>query len=243
MAGRLFVRGDSHGNFDFLPYFCEEYNTDKEDFLIVLGDAGILYFGEDNKHERALKNYIGQHPITIVCVRGNHEERPGDRNNMCALTYLERPNLSGPFKWEAEFPNILYTIDGKEYHFGDKTALVIGGAYSVDKWYRLRVGYNWFENEELTDEEMDNIIFNIRGKSYDFVLTHTCPYEWMPTDLFLSSVDQNTISNRTERFLSEVKRNCNWGSWWFGHFHANRVDMRGDGRVNMLYDDIVELEL
>ena len=44
MAGRIFLRGDSHGNFDFLPYFCDKYKTDVDDILIILGDAGILYY-------------------------------------------------------------------------------------------------------------------------------------------------------------------------------------------------------
>ena len=51
MAGRLFARGDAHSNFDFLPYFCEEYQTDYNDILRILGDAGILYYGENNPRE------------------------------------------------------------------------------------------------------------------------------------------------------------------------------------------------
>lgn len=30
--------------------------------------------------------------------------------------------------------------------------IVIGGAYSVDKFYRLSKGYNWFEDEQPSDE-------------------------------------------------------------------------------------------
>ena len=51
MAGRLFVRGDTHANFNFLPYFCEEDQTEYDDILIILGDAGILYYGENNPRE------------------------------------------------------------------------------------------------------------------------------------------------------------------------------------------------
>lgn len=29
--------------------------------------------------------------------------------------------------------------------------IVIGGAYSVDKFYRLSKGYNWFEDEQPSD--------------------------------------------------------------------------------------------
>ena len=51
MAGRLFVRSDTHANFDFLPYFCEKYQTDYNDILIILEDASTLYYGENNPRE------------------------------------------------------------------------------------------------------------------------------------------------------------------------------------------------
>jgi 3-oxoacid CoA-transferase subunit A len=240
MAGRLFVRGDTHGNFDFLPYFCDEHQTDKEDILIILGDAGILYYGATKSKERYLKEYISKHPITIVCVRGNHEDRPKNRENMFDCTICNNV-MSGTFTYESGYPHILYAWDGGEYWFCGKHCLVVGGAYSVDKWYRLICGYKWFADEELTDQEMDIILQETSEHKYDHVFTHTCPFEWMPTDLFLSYIDQDTVSNRMERFLTELQYNCHWGEWWFGHFHADRMDVCGDGKVHMLFNQVEEI--
>ena len=90
MAGRLFVRGDTHGNFDFLPYFCEENHTDYQDILVILGDAGLLYYGENKAKEKYLKMHVSQQPITIVCVRGNHEDRPKNRSKMEKVTICQK---------------------------------------------------------------------------------------------------------------------------------------------------------
>ena len=41
---------------------------------------------------------------------------------------------------EESYPNILFAKDGEVYSFGDKKGIAIGGAYSVDKHYRLLTG-------------------------------------------------------------------------------------------------------
>ena len=71
---RIFIRGDTHGNFDFLEKFCYDNKTDLQDYLIILGDAGINYYM--SKRDKKLKNKISNLPITLVCIHGNHEARP-----------------------------------------------------------------------------------------------------------------------------------------------------------------------
>ena len=80
---RVFVRGDTHGYFDWLPDWCEENHTTTNDLLIILGDAGILYYGAKKAREKALKEFISKCPITLLCVRGNHEARPSDYTSTC----------------------------------------------------------------------------------------------------------------------------------------------------------------
>lgn len=240
MAGRLFVRGDTHANFDFLPYFCEENQTDYNDILIILGDVGILYYNSSDNRERNLKKYIEKQPITIVCIRGNHEDRPSNRDNMYKCV-INNEIMAGTFFYETDYPHILYTIDGNSYEFMGQKCLAVGGAYSVDKWYRLQMGWKWFIDEELTDDEMETILNSVKNSKYDHVFTHTCPEPWEPTDLFFSSIDQNTVSKRMEKFLYKLSNNIEWGHWWFGHFHADREDICGDGKVSMLFNKVVQL--
>ena len=37
--GRFYITGDTHGNFNRIDYFCQRFETSKEDKLCILGDA------------------------------------------------------------------------------------------------------------------------------------------------------------------------------------------------------------
>ena len=65
----------------------------------------------------------------------NSENRP---QNICF--YQEKQWHGGRVLYEDDFPNILFPIDGDIFDIEGKQCIVIGGAYSVDKFYRLRMG-------------------------------------------------------------------------------------------------------
>ena len=81
--------------------------------------------------------------IKIYCVRGNHEERP---ENISSMEIYWDEIVDNYVYYEHEYPNIKYFMDGKVYYINGWKTLVIGGAYSVDKWYRLSIapkGAKW----------------------------------------------------------------------------------------------------
>lgn len=144
-------------------------------------------------------------------------------------------NVCGPVFMENEFPNIRYFKDGGIYEINGHKTLVIGGAYSVDKWYRLnRAGLNeqtndpaktgWFSSELLTEDEMLKIASTTFGEKFDFVFSHTCPLSWEPRDLFLSFIDQSTVDKSMEQWLDVIKDNIDWGIYCFGHYHVDRLE-------------------
>lgn len=200
----------------------------------------------DAKNKKAV-NDTGYH---IYCVRGNHEERPEN----LGMDQLWDTYIKGSVYYEPEFSNIRYLFDGEEYQFGEYIALVIGGAYSVDKWYRLmRAGYTsdqaniadpkkcgWFKDEQLTYAEMEEISERCAGHSYDFVLTHTCPLSWEPTDLFLSGINQAAVDKSMEKWLEKFKDTINFNVWCFGHYHADRLERP---HVEQYFNDIEELNV
>lgn len=51
----IYITGDTHGYFKHIKSFCEENHTTKEDVLIILGDAGINYYGQYDYRDRNLK--------------------------------------------------------------------------------------------------------------------------------------------------------------------------------------------
>ena len=70
----IYITGDKHGDFSEVYAFCCKNKTTRDDLMIVLGDAGINYYA--NEQDIYLKNSLLQYPMTFFCIHGNHEERP-----------------------------------------------------------------------------------------------------------------------------------------------------------------------
>ena len=207
----IYITGDIHRDFSRLYNLKET----EEDMLIILGDAGINYYldNEDVKY----KEYLKRFKIKLFCVRGNHEERPENIN-----TYKEIEMFGGKVFIEEEYPNLIFAKDGEVYNIDGKSILVIGGAYSVDKNYRIMHGYKWFKDEQLTTKEMNEILDKIKGKHFDIVLTHTCPYKYEPREVFMPGLDQSKIDKTMEHFLDKVEENIKYDKWYCGHYHTEK---------------------
>lgn len=244
---RVLCTGDVHGNFEWLPEWCEREKTSKKDALIILGDASFMYEGPESWCEQHRKALAQNCPITILCVRGNHEARPANYDTTKFALVNEDPCVPDGYYYEPNYPDIWYISDGSVLNINGRSCLFIGGAYSVDKEYRLLTGQKWFSDEELTQEEQMAILDKIDHKHYDFVFTHTCPENWQPTDLFMPGLDQSKISKKMEQFLTTVSEITDFDFWLFGHFHDNRLNMDierthpGQGQVYMLFDNIQQI--
>ncbi len=244
------LTGDKHGDVYWPTHLLNTYNPE-ETAIIILGDAGINFYlnKTDTKHKRRLEDT----GFTFYCVRGNHEARPADLLNIRQTYDYE---VCGPIWYEPEYPHIKYFLDYGVYKINGYYTLVIGGAYSVDKFYRLeRAGLTeetniptksgWWNNEQLSAEEWDDCFDTLHYHNavnhiiYDFVLTHTCPISYEPTDLFLSFIDQDSVDKTMEKNLEIVKNNCRWRYWLFGHYHADRIEAP---HVEQLYHDIENIE-
>ncbi len=216
----IYITGDKHANFMEVFYFCYTNETTVEDILIVLGDSGINYYA--NEKDNNLKNNLKEYPITFFCIHGNHEERPENIN-----TYKTKKFHNGIVYYEEEYPNILFAKDGEIYDFNNHKVLVIGGAYSVDKYFRLERGHNWYESEQPNDETKKKVINVLKNRSnqIDVILSHTCPYKYLPREMFLEGIDQSTVDNSTEYFLDEIEENTNYNIWYCDHYHTdNKID-------------------
>lgn len=212
----IYITGDTHGDFKKILYFCDKYKTSKKDIMIVLGDAGINYYLDN--YDYILKEELLNYPITFFCIHGNHEERPEN-----IKTYKTKIFNDGIVYYEEKYPNILFAKDGEIYTLNNKKVLVIGGAYSVDKNYRLMMGYNWYESEQPSVETKNMIIEKINNNNkVDIVLSHTCPFKYMPYEAFLKGIDQSKVDNDTEKFLDEVESKLEYKKWYCGHFHIDK---------------------
>ena len=101
--------------------------------LIILGDAGINFSG--GIRDVRTKEFLETLLITIFAIHGNHEQRPQTIDG-----YKEKLWHGGVVYYEEEFD------------LGEKQAIVMGGAYSINKMVRLIYGYGWWEDEQHSEE-------------------------------------------------------------------------------------------
>ena len=230
MAIKWVITGDTHGQFGRFKNLEQDPNT----AIIILGDVGLNYNLNENDYA-AKKGLCKKYPFTFYCVRGNHEARPGEHLGM---KIINDENVGGPVWIEEEFPRIRYFCEWGKYTIAGLRTLVIGGAYSVDKHYRLAMGWKWFENEQLKPHEKAACARSVQDGTFDLVLTHTCPLSLQPTDLFLRGLDQSTVDNSTEVWLEEIAHTFEWKIWLFGHYHADRIEWP---HVEQFYTEMEEL--
>ena len=65
----------------------------------------------------------------------------------------------------------------------------------------------------------------IQSYPFDIVLSHTCPFKYEPTEMFLSGIDQSTVDDSTERWLDTIEEAIEYKAWFCGHWHTDkRID-------------------
>lgn len=60
----IYITGDTHGDFRNVARFCKKMQTSKEDVLIILGDAGINYYGPEQ--DKRKKKYLESLPLRFL---------------------------------------------------------------------------------------------------------------------------------------------------------------------------------
>lgn len=215
----IYITGDTHGDFKQLYDYCVHTPMTEDDTIIILGDAGINYYGD--MKDLLLKETIRRHiPATLFIIHGNHEMNPEYMDTCKTKVYKE-----GEVFYEPEFPNIVYAKDGEVYNMDGHQTICLGGAYSVDKYYRLQRGWNWFPDEQMSPEVKKRCEDKLKSldNKIDVVLSHTTPYKFMPTDMFLSNIDQSTVDSSMEHWLQDICNTITYNHWFAGHFHCDRT--------------------
>ena len=175
-----------------------------EDDIIVL--LGDVGVNYTGKmRDRLLKQELCNMKSTFFCIHGNHENRPQN-----IASYQEKQWHGGRVLYEEDFPNILFPVD------------------------RLRMGYNWWPDEQPTPTIKKYVEQQCRTKHIDVVFSHTCPYKYVPTECFLPGIDQSTVDNSTEHWLDTIEEMLEYKAWYLGHWHINkRID-----RLHFLMHDV-----
>ena len=248
---RFFITGDKHRHFDRVRAFCHDMNTRRKDVLIILGDAGFNYYGDDR--DDALKKDISQLNITLFCLHGNKENRPQNVGS-----YGLRSFCGGHVLYEPRYPSILFAIDGETYTFEGRKYMVVGGAHSDDKMRCLEEGTPYWEDEMPNEDTRQRVERHLEteGNRIYGMLPHTCPIDYLPTEMFLSAKqcadarrkprkDKDTaqftpdIDRSTEIWLGAMEKRLDYTVWFCGHYHIDKpID-----RIQMMYRDIRPLHM
>ena len=248
---RFFITGDKHRRFDSVKEFCREVNTRRKDVLIILGDTGFNYY--DDKRDDRLKREMSQLNITLFCLHGNKENRPQNVG-----TYGIRSFCGGKVYYEPKYPNIYFAIDGEVYIFEGKKYMVVGVSHSVDKMRCLEEGTPFWYDEMPDDKTKAHVEKGLEAENnYIYgMLTHTCPIDYLPTEMFMSTrqdagirrkprkakskkLFKPDIDRSTEIWLGELEKNLDYEVWFCGHYH---VDKQID-KIQMMYHDIRPLHM
>lgn len=254
--GQVYVTGDVHGSAAAINSVINQIeNPAEDDIIIICGDAGFEYqtyvMGQA---KRATKKFPG----TWIVMRGNHDSSywyehthwDEDKRDFIANAgwSFTEDNL---YLYQNKYPNIKYVSDnGCILNINDYNILFCPGAYSVDKYYRLRNGYPWNPNEQLNSKQREDLYNLVKdwldiGLDIDFVIGHTFPlkYEDKLRYLFMSGIDQSTVDKTTEAWLDEMAElfeNAPAFKHYFGgHYHD---DHELNQKYTMLYHTVINLE-
>ena len=79
---------------------------------------------------------------------------------------------------------------------------------------------------------------SIAEKEIDIVLSHTCPFKYEPTEMFIQGIDQSSVDDSTERWLDKIEEAIEYKAWFCGHWHVNkRID-----KMHFLFHSVESIE-
>lgn len=220
--------GDTHGQTAKIKNISYSLALTENDTIVILGDAGYNFFGNE-RGDKSRKKVISKLKPTVFCIHGNHEKRPAT-----IPTYTTKEWNGGLVYYEKDYPNLLFAIDGEIYDLDGLRTIVIGGAYSVDKYYRLARGVPWFSDEQPSDEIKSKVESVLEKENWkiDQVLSHTCPYKYRPIEAFLPGLDQSMVDSSTEEWLDRIEDRLEYDMWRCGHWHIDKEI----GKLHFLFD-------
>ena len=202
--------GDTHGEFFFLNQYLKKATN--EDNFFICGDFGYwdrstFREGKGFYHE-LIKN---PNKAKIYFCDGNHEQH-------LLLKELERVHgWNNPIEIKE---NMFYCPRGSSLDLNDgRSVLFVGGADSIDKQWR-ETNVNWFSEETMKYTDYERIDFS---KSYNIVVSHTCPLNCMPHMRELYKGVSLKTYDFTSDLLQSIFDRTKPSKWYFGHWHCYDV--------------------
>ncbi|MBC3804048.1 hypothetical protein GH808_06305 [Acetobacterium fimetarium] len=225
----IFLSGDIHADFDIqkvITFFGQHTDQllSKEDYLIILGDAGICW--DDGSQDDWVKQALQDLPVTTLFIDGNHE-------NFDLLSEYPVMVWQGGKVHEIE-EGILHLMRGQIFEIEGKTFFTFGGGNSVDKENRYE-GTSWWPEEMPSYDEYEQGLKTLEEVDYtvDYILTHTAPREVVAE----MGIDIYEGEEELQLYLQRIADKTDFEEWYFGHWHMDEDIME----YHCLMEEIVEL--
>lgn len=179
---RILLAGDTHGYIGHSKYLIRTALAKECDRVFILGDfgywehqpAGVTFLDQ-------LEEYAAELGVTVYFLDGNH-----DKTSLLLEKYSHLRDDDG---FMVVRPNVLYAPRGHRWDWHGVEFIALGGAYSVDKDWRLDQEERfprkyapeslWFPEEEMSDEDLD-VILEDSFSPVDVMLTHDKPRSSSP---------------------------------------------------------------
>jgi len=251
----IYITGDIHGNPRRLSvesfYEQKEMTVQEENFVIILGDFGLIWNRErESFEEETWLDVLERKPFITLFIDGNHE-------NFDRLNSYPVKTWNGGQVHEIR-PHVLHLMRGQVFTIEDRTFFTFGGASSHDiqdgildyeGWrekameldcqgkhmYRIN-GLSWWPQELPTLNEMQTGITSLweHNNKVDFILTHSPS----TSQLYLLGGKGLYEPDRLSNYLEEIRATTEYKKHFMGHMHINKAINYKD---IVLYEQIIRI--
>lgn len=180
------VFGDWHGNLGFAATAlaaAHELNIDGP--YLHVGDFGFWGIGHEESSDPnylpGLEVLLAAQGRTLLFVDGNHEEH----SRLNAL-----PKDADGLRRISE--HMYHIPRGEVLQIGDKKVLGLGGAYSIDRKFRIK-DYSWFEDEVISEADVQRALSQ---GPVDLMISHEAPMLKSTRTTGSFEIDQITSKQR-----------------------------------------------
>ena len=219
----IYVTGDTHADLERLKSKGAKV-LKKGDILLVCGDFGFVWDG--SKQEQKVLKWLGKRPYQILFLEGTHD-------NLDLLAQYPQETL---YEGQARrvSGNCFHLLRGEVYTIEGRRFFTFGGGESDDMDTRTE-GVTWWRGELPSQEEMERARENLAayGNQVDVILTHT-PSERIQNFLNMG----RTYVNPLGAFLNEVSETVQYGQWFFGSCHLDKLV---PPRHRAIYQEIIPI--
>ena len=231
----IYVTGDTHGSYDLhklnAKNFPEQRALTKSDYVIVLGDFGLVWNNSDE--EMYWRKWLDEKPFTTLFLDGNHD------NHDLISSYPETEMFGSSVHQISD--SIFHLKRGEVYTIEGLRLLTIGGADSIDKAYCVE-GKDWWMTERITESDIATAIRNVYDKTtdhtVDVVLSHCAPY------FVEKHIGDYIVPTPSSFQLGDLANQlCGYQAWYFGHYHYDDVELEdSQGRqYYCVYNNVINL--